>query len=335
MNSPRGASQPVILERLAALGDAIRCRLLLVLAEHELSVTELCTTLQLPQSTISRHLKLLGDDGWVGVRRDGTKRLYSAREPESEAARQLWSIVAPEMAASPSVAEDKRRLAAVLARRGSKSKAFFSSAADSWSETRRELYGTSFDGHALLGLLDPRWTIGDLGAGTGQVTSKLAPHVARVVAVDDSAEMLTAAAARLAGLDNVDLRPGDLHALPIEDRSLDAALLILVLHHVAEPQRVFAEAARVLKANGRLLVVDMLAHDREELRRDMGHVWLGFDERRLSRWLSQAGFAALRFTALPAEPEAKGPSLFSASAIAAPEQTLSELATLAPAAEAG
>jgi ArsR family transcriptional regulator len=111
--------------------------------------------------------------------------------------------------------------------------------------------------------------------------------------------------------------------------------LILVLHHVAEPQRVFAEAARVLKANGRLLVVDMLAHDREELRRDMGHVWLGFDERRLSRWLAQAGFASLRFTALPAEPDAKGPSLFSASAIAAPEQTLSELTTPAPAARAG
>jgi ArsR family transcriptional regulator len=126
--------------------------------------------------------------------------------------------------------------------------------------------------------------------------------------------MLSAAARQLSGIDNVELRNGKLEELPIEDRELDAALLILVLHHLADPGRALAEAARVLRPGGRVLVVDMLTHEREEYRREMGHVWLGFHEAEILRWLEAAGLGEAHFHPLTPDPEATGPSLFTATA---------------------
>jgi ubiquinone/menaquinone biosynthesis C-methylase UbiE len=155
--------------------------------------------------------------------------------------------------------------------------------------------------------------VGDLGCGTGQVSEALAPFVGRVVAVDESPEMLAAARGRLADREEVDLRRGSLEALPVEDAELDAAVVFLVLHYVVEPERALAEVARALKPGGRLLVVDMTPHDREEYRQSMGHVWPGFAAAQLGAWLEGAGFEAFRYTPLPADPEARGPTLFAAS----------------------
>ena len=308
------SSQETILDRMAALGDPIRCRILLLLERQELSVSELCSTLQLPQSTVSRHLKILSTDGWVEARKDGTSRYYSARQPGPAAARSLWSLISQELTDSTVVEEDARRVEGVLARRSSGSRAFFSSASDRWSEMRHELFGQRFDLQALLALLSPDLVIGDLGAGTGHVVLSLAPHVRRVIAIDDSPGMLEAASLHLAGVSNVELRHGRLEALPMDDGTLDVALLILVLHHLPEPQRVFAEVARVLKPGGRFLVVDMLPHEREEYRREMGHVWLGFDEAQVADWFGRAGFGSHRFHPLSPEPETMGPTLFAATA---------------------
>jgi len=143
----------------------------------------------------------------------------------------------------------------------------------------------------------------------------LAPHVASVVAVDGSADMLQAARARLAEVDNVDVRRGALEALPIDDGQLDVAVLALVLHHLPDPARALAEAARVLQPGGRVLIVDMLPHDRTEYQPQMGHVWLGFGDTQIRRWLDAAGFTDLRLGPLPVEPSAKGPALFRAVAV--------------------
>ena len=126
--------------------------------------------------------------------------------------------------------------------------------------------------------------------------------------------MLAAARARLAGLENVEVRSGEIEALPVEDCSLDAAVLFLVLHYLPEPTRALAEVARVLKPGGRLLVVDMTPHEREEYRQRMGHVWLGFSARGLGEWMGEAGLGSFRYTPLSADPEAKGPTLFAATA---------------------
>jgi ArsR family transcriptional regulator len=307
-----------LLESFNALGDATRCRLLLLLERHELTVSEICAVSQLPQSTISRHLKMLVEVGLLTSRRDGTSRYYSlapsegagrSRQPIGE----LWQIARRTLAGSPGVDQDRRRLERVLAQRREKSQQFFASAAGQWDRMRDELFGAGFYARALLGLLPSSWMIGDLGCGTGAIISELAPHVARVIGVDGSDEMLEAARLRVAGFQNVDLQRGALEALPIEDRVLDAATQILVLHHLPAPADALAEAHRVLKPGGRLLIVDMTPHEREEYRHQMGHVWLGFSEEQVLRLLDQAGFGAVRVLALPPMTEAKGPALFVAS----------------------
>jgi ArsR family transcriptional regulator len=306
---------PTILDRLAPLADTTRSRLLLLLDRHELTVSELCGVMQLPQSTVSRHLKTLADSGWVASRAEGTSNLYMMTRDELDApARRLWLLVREQVGPTPAAVQDQRRLQSTLAERRTKSQEFFSSSTGRWDRLRDELFGDRFHLSAVAAFADSSWVIGDLGCGTGPVALALAPFVARVVAVDGSAAMLQAARRRLQGLDNIDLRRGELEALPIDDTRLDAAVLMLVLHHVPEPSRALAEAVRVLKPGGRLLLVDMLPHDRESYRHQMGHVWLGFSEENTKHLLSQAGFEQTRIAPLPPDARAKGPALFVATA---------------------
>jgi ubiquinone/menaquinone biosynthesis C-methylase UbiE len=303
-----------ILDHMAALADPIRVRMLLPLERHELTVTELCAVLQLPQSTVSRHLKTLADDGWVASRRDGTSRFYAmALDDLDPGARQLWPVIRDQVAATPGPDQDERRLQSVLQRRREKSRAFFSSAAGEWDRLRRDLFGDRIHLVALLSLLDERLVVGDLGCGTGQLSDALAPHVARVIAVDGSPEMLQAARSRLQPHQNVDVREGALEVIPIEAATLDVAVLSLVLHHQPEPARVLTETARVLKPGGRVLVVDMLPHDRLDYQQQMGHVWLGFAPDTMQRYLAAAGFTDTRVRTLPADTGAQGPALFAAT----------------------
>lgn len=304
----------VILEQLSRLSDPTRCRLLLLLQDHELTVSELCTVLQLPQSTVSRHLKTLFDGGWLTARREGTSRRYQlSQDLLDDGQRDLWTLVSGEVAGAAAAAQDRHRLAEVLKQRRLRSQEFFAGESRRWAERREALFGRGFHLAALPGLLNPDWTVGDLGAGDGQTTASLAPFVRRIIAVDESPAMLEAARARLRESDNVTLRQGELEALPIPDAELDAALIILVLHHLPEPVAALTEAARALRPGGRLLVVDMLPHEHEDYRQEMGHLWLGFEPAKIRAWLKRAGFESIRLTALPPDPAAQGPTLFAAS----------------------
>jgi len=308
-------SAPAIFEDLTALGDETRSRMLLVLERHELTVSELCSVLQLPQSTVSRHLKTLLDASWVTSRRDGTSRYYTlAIDGRNGSARRLWALLRDHVATSSRADLDGRRLKGVLARRQSKSEEFFASAAGQWDRLRQEMFGRGSALQVLPALLEPTLTVGDLGCGTGQTSAALAPFVGRAVAVDRSGEMLQAARKRLRDFPNVEVRRGELEALPIEDGELDAAVMMLVLHHVPDPSAALGEAARAVKPGGRLVVCDMLPHDREEYKQQMGHVWLGFGDDQIRRLLGAAGFTGPRVVSLPTDPDAKGPALFVASA---------------------
>jgi ArsR family transcriptional regulator len=305
---------PAILDQLASLADTTRSRTLLLLDGHELTVSELCSIMQLPQSTVSRHLKALADAAWVSARAEGTSHLYTmTREDLDASARRLWLLVREQVGPTPAATQDQRRLAAALAERRTKSQEFFSSSAGQWDRVRDELFGDRFHLAALAAFADSHWTVGDLGCGTGQVAAAIAPFVARVIAVDGSAAMLQAAKRRLHGTDNIELRRGDLEALPIDDARLDAATLMLVLHHVPEPERALAEVARTLKPGGRALMVDMLPHERENYRQQMGHVWLGFSDEHMRRLLTESGFEDIRIVSLPPDARAKGPGLFVAT----------------------
>jgi ArsR family transcriptional regulator len=288
------AKPPAILDQLSLLADTTRSRLLLLLDGHELSVSDLCSVVQLPQSTVSRHLKTLGDAGWVKSRGEGASNVYSMSREALDAS--------------------QRRLLAALTARRSKSVEFFSSSAGQWDRLRDELFGDRFHLAALAAFVGSNATVGDLGCGTGQMSAALAPFVGHVIGVDSSGAMLQAARRRLQAFPNLELRRGELEALPIDDRRLDAATIMLVLHHLPEPARALADVHRVLKPGGRLVMVDMLPHDREHYRQQMGHVWLGFAEHHVASMLTDAGFEQTRIVPLPADPKAKGPALFVASA---------------------
>ena len=306
---------PAVLDRLSALADLTRSRLLLVLERDALTVVELCQVLRLPQSTVSRHLKLLADEGWVSARAEGASNRYRAALRELDpAARQLWQLVSGEIAQAPAAKQDATRLRAVLAERSTKSREFFATSAGQWDRLRAELFGARAELAALPALLDDQWVVGDLGCGTGQVAASLAPFVRRVVAVDGSAQMLQTARKRLEQFGNVDIRRGELEALPLENASLDAAVLAFALHLAPEPARVLAEAARVLTPGGRLLIVDLMPHERTDLSESMGHLWPGFDADTIAGWARAAGFASSTYHPLAADPAAKGPTLFAAVA---------------------
>ena len=298
-----------------SLADATRARALRLVERHELSVAELCSVLQAPQSTVSRHLKVLADEGWVVARPEGTSRLYGmATEDLDPAARRLWALLREQTSGSALADQDDQRLQSVLAERRSRSQEFFSSSAGQWDRLRADMYGERFERMALAGLLNDEWTVGDLGCGTGQWSEVLAPFVSKVIAIDSSTAMLKAARQRLSDCDNVQVRRGDLEALPVDDGGLDAATICLVLHHVPDPAAVLRDAARALAPGGRLLVIDMFRHERTEYQRQMGHVWLGFEPAQLEEWLGDAGFGGARVVPLPPDPQAKGPALFAAVA---------------------
>jgi ArsR family transcriptional regulator len=287
--------------------------MLLVLEKHELTVGELCAVLQMPQSSVSRHLKTLADDDWVSSRRDGTSRFYGLSADDlAPAAARLWTLIREQIGTTTAAAQDDRRLRGVLSRRRAKSRAFFASAAGQWDTLRENLFGDTFFLWAVLGLIDPTLVVGDLGCGTGQLSQTVAPYVNTVIAVDASKDMLDAARQRLQDLTNVDVRQGELESLPIENEHLHATMLSLVLHYSPDPSRALAEVARVLRPGGRVLIVDMLPHDREEYQQQMGHVWLGFSDKQMTKFLTGAGFSDVRMRALPVDPDAKGPALFAA-----------------------
>jgi ubiquinone/menaquinone biosynthesis C-methylase UbiE/DNA-binding transcriptional ArsR family regulator len=313
-----GYMNATILPQLAALADVTRARLLLVLERHELAVSELCAVVQLPQSTVSRHLGVLSGEGWLTSRPEGTSHFYRLATGLSGDARRVWEVVREPLSSGAEAQQDVERAREVLARRRTRSQEFFSSTAGQWDSVRTELFGSNPELPALLALLDPGWVVGDLGCGTGGVAETVAPFVRRVVGVDESADMLAAAASRLeaspVSRGRVELRAGRLEALPLEDASLDVALLVLVLHYVVHPERALVEAWRVLRPGGRILIVDMARHGRSEYRERMGHVWEGFDRDQLEGWLSGSGFDGAGYHPLPAAPGARGPLLFAAAA---------------------
>jgi ArsR family transcriptional regulator len=303
-----------LLEQLPALVDPTRARLLYILAHQELTVGELGTVCQLPQSTVSRQLRTLSDEGWVSTRAEGTSRYYKMSPELGDNAKQLWELVASDLSQGPHARADTGRVRAVLAKRRARSREFFAGAASDWERIRESVFGERASLIGMLGLVDDRWIVGDLGCGTGHLTRLLAPFVQRVIGVDASSAMLERARDSSGDLPNVDLRGGELEKLPLEDETLDAAVLALVLHNVADPAIVLREASRVLRGGGRLLVLDIMPHNRDDLRQRLGHVWQGFSADQMTSWMQQARCSGARYVALPPDLTAEVPALFVATA---------------------
>lgn len=307
------------LNHLAVLSEPVRGRLLLALEEHELSVGELAAALQLPQSTVSRHLKALGDDGWVTSRADGTSRYYR-RVADGEGMRsRLWAVVRADVTPESIASADRSRVEAVVEDRRRRSREYFSALALQWDDQRARAFGERADLALMLAALPASAVVADLGCGTGHVTALVAPSVSRVIGVDSSPEMLEAAQQRTLGMANVEFRRGELAQLPLRDGEADLAMMALVLNYVSEPVRVFAEVRRTLSARGRLVVLDTTPGARGGV--DQGlvvdgspRVWPGFEPEGVGEWLIEAGFKVPHFRVTAPDTETRGPMLFTVSA---------------------
>jgi ubiquinone/menaquinone biosynthesis C-methylase UbiE/DNA-binding transcriptional ArsR family regulator len=283
---------------LAAIGEESRLRLYVLLAEAELAVSELVTILGQSQPRVSRHLKLLLEAGLVERRREGAWAFFHA--PENGAAASLARAVLARLdAGDPVIAADRARLAEVRSARAEQAQKYFADHAPVWNETRRlhapeaEVEAAILDA-ALEGA--PRFRrLLDIGCGAGRMLELLAPQAEAATGVDLSAAMLGVARARVeqAGLRNVQLRQGDMYALPVERDSIDLAVVHQVLHYLDNPARALREAARALSPGGRLIVVDFAPHHCEMLREKHEHRRLGFAADEVADYLRQAGLKTL------------------------------------------
>ena len=279
-------------ETLRLLADPTRSRILHLLHRGELAVGELQEILGLPQSRISTHLALLRKARLVNDRRDGKKSFYSlARDLPASVA----GIVDAALAASarePKSAADQRALQRIVEKRRQKAEQHFNLVADRLG--RNYCPGRSWEAIGqMLFLLTPRVRIADLGAGDGTLSRLLARQAESVHCVDNSPRMVQVgrALAKKEHLRNLTYVLGNIEKVPLPDRSIDLALLSQALHHAENPRQALAEAFRILKPGGRLLILDLRAHRFEKARELYADRWLGFKENELHDWIEEAGFS--------------------------------------------
>jgi ubiquinone/menaquinone biosynthesis C-methylase UbiE/DNA-binding transcriptional ArsR family regulator len=279
------------LAALRALAEETRLRVLVLLAEGELSVSDLTEILSQSQPRISRHLKVLVESGLVERHREGAWAFF--RLADRGAARLVAPLLASLDRNDRRLAEDLERLAAVREQRDRAAQAFFARLAPQWDSVRSLHISEEAVEAAILDVVAPRpdETLVDLGTGTGRVLQILTPKVARAVGLDASHAMLSVARANLerAGIGRVELRQGDIYAPPFARGLFDIVIIHQVLHYLDDPSRAISQAARLVAPGGRLLVVDFAPHRLDFLREESGHRRLGFAADQVSGWLNDAG----------------------------------------------
>lgn len=271
-----------------------------VLLHHELNVNELVTVMDMGQSRISRHLKILSEAGLLASRRDGLRVFYSAREDGPGA--EMLQALSPLLADEPAFEDDLVRAARTIDQRTQDTQRFFNSIAAEWDHLRGEVLGGIDLAGEVAGQMAGQQVAVDLGCGTGQMLPALLQKAEQVIGVDSSPKMLEQARQRFASDGRrVSLRIGELEHLPLRDGEADFAMACLALHHLARPQDGLSEAHRVLQAGGRLVVVEFEQHHNEQMRTRYGDHWLGFAPQRLAGWLEQTGFTLQKTKRLPAK----------------------------------
>jgi ubiquinone/menaquinone biosynthesis C-methylase UbiE len=289
---------------LRAAGEDTRLRILALLAEGELSVSDLTDILGQSQPRISRHLKLMAEAGIVERNREGSWAFFRISGRGSSTVRGLLRGLDP----SDPVAElDRARLTAVRQARAAAAEAYFSRHAAEWDRIRSLHVEESVVEAAILEAVGPGRvrSVLDLGTGSGRMLTLFAPLAGRIVGVDQSHAMLAVARANLerSGLRRAELRQGDIYALPIERDAFDLVVVHQVLHFLEDPSRALREAAAALAPGGRMVVVDFAPHDLEFLRETHAHRRLGFDAEQVAAWLADAGLDVVSHRDLTAPSE--------------------------------
>jgi len=297
----------MLLETLKSLADPTRLRLCAVLHRGEFTVQELTAILAMGQSRISRHLKILVEAEILAVQRQGTWAYYRSVADNSFFAA-LWPAVEARLEELPECRDDLDGLARILEGRRRRSQEFFDRHARQWDALARAALPAADYLPLLLDAVPPCKTLVEVGVGTGQLLSALRRRAQRIVGVDHSPAMLAEARGRLADQvgAGVELRLGEMTHLPLSDGECEVALLNMVLHHAARPVEVLTEMGRVLAGGGRLLIADLLRHERDWVRERLADQWLGFAREELDVWLKAAGFVAGKYSVAEGEGEALG-----------------------------
>ena len=283
-----------ILKSLRLLADPSRMRIMLLLEQEELSVAELQEILGMGQSTLSTHLAQLKRTGIVGDRRTGKNIMYSLKSPEGADAAfvsQLMELLRHASRQLPESGQDMDALRLTRLKRQDRMKAYFDQLAGRFG--RHYVPGRSWKGLSeMLFMLVPPMVVADIGAGEGMVAQLFARRAKEVIAVDNSGKMVEFGSqqAREHGFRNLQYRQGDLEALPIEDHAVDVALFSQSLHHARHPARAIAEAFRILRPGGRIVILDLVKHNFEGARDLYADLWLGFTEVEMRRVLQKTGF---------------------------------------------
>ena len=297
---PAPLSFPALLAGLEAAGEETRLRILCLLDEAELTVSELVAILGQSQPRVSRHLKLLVEAGLAARQREGAWAFFRLADDGGAFARDLVRRLDP---ADPTLRADRGRLEVAREARRKQAAAYFAEQATDWDRIRALHAPEERVEAALMSMIGekPFRSLLDLGTGTGRMLELLAPRAVRAVGIDQSAAMLALARSRIdqAGLRNVHLRQGDIYAPPVERDGYDLVVIHQVLHFLDDPARALKEAARALAPGGRLVVVDFDAHDQEFLRTDFAHRRLGFALSEIEGFLAEAGLVGEQAKRVP------------------------------------
>jgi ubiquinone/menaquinone biosynthesis C-methylase UbiE len=294
---------------LKAAGEETRLRVLALLGEAELTVSDLTDILRQSQPRISRHLKLLAEAGLIERFREGTWAFFRLAEHGggAQVARALLDRLNP---VDPTIARDRDRLASVRAARAAAAQAYFRAHAAEWDRIRKLHVADAAVEEAIRAALSekPFRSLLDLGTGTGRMLELFGREIERGLGLDLSLDMLLLARDRLerAGLKHCSVRQGDIYDLPLGNDAFDVVILHQVLHFLDDGARAIREAARVLCPGGRLLVVDFAPHEMEFLREQHAHRRLGFLPETLAQWMAASGLEPVMHKSLSPEPGSDG-----------------------------
>jgi ArsR family transcriptional regulator len=296
-----------LLSGLRAVAESTRLRVLVVCDQGEVAVNELTRILDQSQPRVSRHLKLLCEEGLLERHREGTWAFYRIADPRNGTGAALArSIIDMIPSDDPQLLADRAALDAVRQDRAAMAEAYFRANAESWDHIRTLYVDAAEVERGVMAALPTGTThdLLDVGTGSGRILELLGSAVSRGTGLDLSREMLAIARAKLtaASLDNCQLRHGDMYDIPMGDSSFDAATVHLVLHYADRPYAAIAEIARVLRPGGRIIIADFAPHDLEELRTEHAHRRLGFEDQEVRGWFEAAGLTPEPVRRLPGNP---------------------------------
>jgi len=290
------------VEVLKAAGEPTRLRLIALLSQGDLTVSEMTAVLSQSQPRISRHLKLLGEAGLVERYQEGAWAYFRLTR-DGVRAKLMQQALNATSSSDAHLARDAERLATVKQARASRAEAYISANAESWNDLRSLHVSDEKVEAEILKLIGrtPFDGLLDLGTGTGRMLELLADRYRRAIGIDSSRSMLSIARTQLdeAGITHASVRQGDIFNLPLERESFDVVTIHQVLHFLHDPLPAITEAARMLRPGGRVVIVDFAAHDHEELRLEHAHARLGFSQRQVSDWLKQCGLTVEKIVDLP------------------------------------